>query len=165
MQIDIHARPMKFDDVPAGTFFKVMRSQPFFGMAVIDSEGKKAALAFARVTQQSGVPWLVERGLPHDIIATFPKAIIKADLSAATERSGGTPYGAILGTQKCFYIRAAAGIGYSMLFDLATGIAAPTSGNENPMIVYNEWRVGHNEGDIFKSIFDFPSDLEIAAAA
>jgi hypothetical protein len=97
---------MKFDDVPAGTFFKVMRSQPFFGMAVIDSEGKKAALAFARVTQQSGVPWLVERGLPHDIIATFPKAIIKADLSAATETSGGTPYGAILGTQKCFYIRA-----------------------------------------------------------
>jgi hypothetical protein len=50
-----------------------------------------------------------------------------------------------------------------MTFDLATGIAAPISENDKPVIVYNEWRVGHDEGDIFKSSFDFsPSALEPA---
>jgi hypothetical protein len=155
MKIDIQVRPMKFDDVPEGTFFKVMRrTEPFFGMAVTDSEGKKAALAFARVTQHSGMPWVVEGGLPNDVIATFPNTISKAEWSAATEPTDG--YGAIISTAKGFYIRAAAAVGYSMTFDLATGIAAPISENDKPVIVYNEWRVGHDEGDIFKSIFDFP---------
>ncbi|HEY8335303.1 MAG TPA: hypothetical protein VIQ05_16035 [Tardiphaga sp.] len=156
MKIDIKALPQNFDDIPAGTFFKVMRSEPFFGLSVIDSQGKKAAILFVKVPQQTSVPWLAERGLPHDVLATFPDAVIHAEASAISEPTNGIPYGAILSTSKGFYIRAGAGIGYSMIFNLDTGQPETISDSDKPMLVYERWSIGHRVGNEIEPIFDYP---------
>jgi hypothetical protein len=43
-----------------------------------------------------------------------------------------------------------------MTIDISNGSAFALSDTESPMIVYSRWEVGHEEGDKFKPIFEFP---------
>jgi hypothetical protein len=84
VQVDALLRPMKFNDIPAGTFFKVLRENaPFFGLAVIDSDGDKGCLIFAKVENQHGVPWLSEGAITSDVVAAMPDAVIRPDFDSA----------------------------------------------------------------------------------
>jgi hypothetical protein len=155
MQIDCHALPRKFSDVPSGTFFKVLRRVSFFAFAVTDVDNRAAALAFAVSPNRADLPRLVEQGFQQDTIAAFPMARIKLDWLSASRFDGDAPLGAIITTTKGYYIRAATGNGYSMTFDLASGAVVTLSDSEAPMIAYNKWQVGHGEGEKFDSIFEF----------
>jgi hypothetical protein len=83
---------------------------------------------------------------------------LKAELSPVAAMSGSPPYGAIISTGEDYYIRASAGLGHAVKFNLSTGMIAelPTP---TTSIIFPNWQIGHTENHKFEPVFTFPEYL------
>jgi hypothetical protein len=150
MKVETHARPMKFGDVLPGTFFKFMGKE--FGLSIVDIEGTRRSLIFN--SSRTGI-WKQD---PNRDVIAFPEAIVRPDFGSIAAHVVSAQIGALISTVNGFYVR---GIQEKqdeshMTIDISNGSAFALSDTESPMIVYSRWEVGHEEGDKFKPIFEFP---------
>jgi hypothetical protein len=83
---------------------------------------------------------------------------LKAELSPVAAMSGSPPYGAIISTGEDYYIRASAGLGHAVKFNLSTGMIAelPTP---TTSIIFPNWQIGHTKNHKFEPVFTFPEYL------
>jgi hypothetical protein len=153
MDVQINGRTARFADLRPGAFFCALRAESLFGICVTDGT-IKGALLFSEAPRQSGIPWLVDRGLPNDAIVMFPSAVMKADLSSVSATGGSPPFGAVISSGEDYLIRASAGLGDAVTFNLSTGMIVEIS-TQATSIVFPNWQIGHCENHKFEPLFSF----------
>ncbi|WGR93508.1 hypothetical protein MTX26_27740 [Bradyrhizobium sp. ISRA443] len=151
MDIDLPGVGCGFDDLPLGGFFMARRSEPVFGMCVTDGH-TKSAIVFS--SEKHGRPVsLAVGGLPNDLIVSFPRAVMRGDLSSIADNQS-VP-GAIISAAGEFYMRAYLNLGDYYTFNVRSGALERPPAHARAL-VFAGWRVGFLTDGKFDPIFTFP---------
>lgn len=158
MLVETIFRPTLYSGLRPGTFFKVLRDKHhFFGLAVVNSREDLCSLIFSKSQPQTGVPRFSTGEDLSGTILAIPDAVIRPEHGSMAAFDGDIPIGALICDAAGSYIRASAGIGSTLTFDVGSGLRVNLQGHEGSPVVYPHWSVGTVIDGEFEAIFRFPS--------
>lgn len=158
MRVETAFKPTPFEKIRPGTFFNVLRDKEhFFGPAVVNSREDLYSILFTKSQVQTGVPWYSagDSGINGTILA-IPDAVIRPEHGSMAAFHGAIPIGALICDAAGNYIKASAGIGNTLTFDVGSGARVNLQEHDGTPVVYSRWSVGTVVDGEFEPVFRFP---------